>query len=106
MSPTATTSVLSPSPPTSAISVTSHSPPALANTPALVPANPGLLIEQLQDDNLLRLWRTGANYEVYTSEEDGDVDVGGHSIYTYQYYYVNECFFRCPTSLRVLMIMH
>ena len=64
--------------------MTCYSPPALANIPALVPANPGLLIiEQLRDDNLLRLWRTGANFEVYTSEEDVDIDVGGHMQHNY-----------------------
>ena len=39
------------------------------------PADPGSLKGQLLDDNLLRLWRTGANYEQYRPEEDGDVDV-------------------------------
>ena len=34
------------------------------------PADPGSLKEQLLDDNLLHLWRTGANYEQYRPEED------------------------------------
>ena len=33
------------------------------------------LEDQLFNDNLLRLWRTGAGQELYLSEEDGDVDV-------------------------------
>ena len=34
-----------------------------------------ILREQLFNDHLLRLWRTGANYEQYRPEEDGDIDV-------------------------------
>ena len=39
------------------------------------PADPGSLKEQLLDDHLLRLWRTGASCEQYRPKEDGDVDV-------------------------------
>ena len=31
--------------------------------------------DQLFSDNLLRLWRTGAEEELYSSVEDGDIDV-------------------------------
>ena len=31
--------------------------------------------ELIFDERLLRLWRTGAFEEVYTAEEDGDIDV-------------------------------
>ena len=33
------------------------------------------LEEQLFSSSLLRLWRTGANYLIYSPEEDGDLDV-------------------------------
>lgn len=31
--------------------------------------------DQLFNDNLLRLWRTGGGEELYLSEEDGAIDV-------------------------------
>ena len=34
-----------------------------------------ILEDQLFNDNLLRLWRTGAAEELYLSSEDGDIDV-------------------------------
>lgn len=52
-----------------------ENPTATTSVPTISPANPIILKEQLLDDNLLRLWRTGANCERYLPEEDGDVDV-------------------------------
>ena len=46
------------------------------------PADLGILKEQVLDDNLLRLWRTGSHYEQYMPEEDGDVDVSYCMLYT------------------------
>ena len=48
---------------------------AVLNKAPNPPASPATLKEQLLDDNLLRLWRTGSNYEQYLPEEDGDIDV-------------------------------
>lgn len=42
--------------------------------------DPATLERQLFDPSLLRLWRTGAKYEIYTAEEDGDIDVRMSSI--------------------------
>ena len=46
-------------------------------------ADLGILKEQVLDDNLLRLWRTGSHYELYMPEEDGDVDVSFCLLYTH-----------------------
>ena len=39
------------------------------------------LEDQLFSDNLLRLWRTGAEEELYSSIEDGDIDVRQMHVY-------------------------
>ena len=42
----------------------------------------------LMDDNLLRLWRTGANEEIYNAEEDEAIDVSACSSIVIIYMYL------------------
>ena len=48
-----------------------------------------MLESQLLDENLLRLWRTGAGRMCYLAEEDDDQDVSSYKVC----YYSNKAYF-------------
>lgn len=62
-----------------------------------------VLKEQLFDTNVLRLWRTGANEELYQSVEDNGNDVS----YAYITSLLNSyCYCSYPTFVKMMEITH